>query len=201
MKTKKDKHIFEPCFLIAMPQMNDPNFSQTVSLLSEFNEEGAVALILNRPLQISLYDVISPEFRKHFELEPKTIKTLKQNKVYWGGPVDIQQGLIIHDSKEFESDSVAVADDLYITGSINILKDLIKRQTFEDSDTFFRFILGYAGWGSQQLEQEMSDSCWVTLPIGRPMFECEPESMWKQAVKNLGVELSQLTSVIQERFH
>ncbi len=198
---RKKKHVFEPCLLIAMPQMQDPNFSQTVSILSEFNESGAVALILNRPLQITLHDVLTPEFRKDFEIEPKTVKTLKESKVYWGGPVDIQQGLIIHDSAEFEEDSVEIQENIFITGSISILKDLVLRKTFEDPSTFFRFTLGYAGWESHQLEQEMSESCWLTSTIQRSMFESKPETMWEKAVKGLGVDVTQLRSVTQDQYH
>lgn len=192
---------FEPCLLVAMPQMLDPNFNQTVSLLSEFNEKGAVALILNRPLQISLFDVLSPEFQKQFSLDPKIAKTLKKHPVFWGGPVDIQQGLILHNCSDLQEDSVAVQDDVFITGSINILKELLKRKADGDENLFFRFLLGYAGWEAQQLEQEISESCWLTAKIEKYAFEAKPDDLWKKVVKNLGVELSQLTSVSQENFH
>lgn len=197
----KTPHDFEPCLLVAMPQMQDPNFSQTVSLLSEFNEKGAVSLILNRPLQISLYDVLSPDFRKQFELDPKVAKTLKKNPVYWGGPVDIQQGLILHTCPDFQEDSVPVQDDVFITGSIHILKELLKRKANGESDLFFRFLLGYAGWEAQQLEQEMSESCWLTAKLEKYVFQTKPDDLWKEVVKNMGVEISQLTSVSQENFH
>ena len=184
-----------------MPQMLDPNFNQTVSLLSEFNDKGAVALILNRPLQISLYDVLSNDFRKQFDLDPKVSKTLKKSPVFWGGPVDVQQGLILHNSAEFEKESVFIHDKLYITGSINVLKDLLKKKSYEEGEIFFRFMLGYAGWEAQQLEQEMAESQWITSQIEPSIFDSKPEDMWKKVVKNLGVELSQLTSVHQENFH
>lgn len=181
--------------------MQDPNFSQTVSILSEFNEKGAVALILNRPLQITLYDVLSPDFRKQFELEPKISKTVKECPVYWGGPVDVQQGLILHQCEEFEEESVMVNSNLFITGSIHVLTQLLKRKASTEPDIFFRFLLGYAGWGSQQLEQEMADSCWMTCEIEKFIFESKPDVLWAQALQNLGVDLSQLTSISQQNFH
>lgn len=185
-----------------MPQMQDPNFSQTVSILSEFNEKGAVALILNRPLQITLHDVLSPDFRKQFDLEPDVSKTVKKCPVYWGGPVDVQQGLILHNCEEFADESVLIQPGLFITGSIRILTELLKRQAAnEDSDTFFRFLLGYAGWGAKQLEQEMSDSGWMTCAIEKFVFETKPDLLWAKAVQHLGVDISQLTSISQQNFH
>jgi len=198
---KKPKSNFDPCLLISMPQMQDPNFNQTVSLLSEFNNNGAVALILNRPLQINLHDVLSPDFKKQFDLDPLIAKATRNTTVFWGGPVDVQQGLILHTSEEFEEESVMIQPNLYITGSIYVLKELLKQTTSGKQDAFFRFLLGYAGWGSQQLEQEMAESCWMTSNIEKFIFESKPEVMWAQALQNLGVDLSQLTSVSQENFH
>ncbi len=184
-----------------MPQMLDPNFNQTVSLLSEFNSKGAIALILNRPLQISLNEVLSPDFKKQFNLDPQIAKTVRDTTVYWGGPMDVQQGLILHTSEDFEEESVLIQPGLYITGSIHVLKELLKQKASGKQDVMFRFLLGYAGWGAAQLEQEMSESCWMTSKIENFIFESKPNLMWAQAVQNLGVDISQLTSVTQENFH
>jgi putative transcriptional regulator len=198
---KKPKHQFDPCLLISMPQMQDPNFNQTVSLLSEFNSKGAVALILNRPLEIKLRDVLSPDFKKQFELDPDIAIAIRETPVYWGGPVDVQQGLILHNCTEYEEESVEIQPNLFITGSIQVLKNLLKMKFTGDHNVNFRFLLGYAGWGANQLEQEMADSCWMTSDIQKFIFESKPDVMWAQAVQNLGVDISQLTSVIQEDFH
>lgn len=198
---KKQKHHFDPCLLISMPQMLDPNFNQTVSLLSEFNSKGAVALILNRQLEIKLRDVLSPDFRKQFDLDPDIAKAVRETPVFWGGPVDIQQGLILHNCLEYEEESVEIQPNLYITGSIHVLKNLLKLQTTGKQNLNFRFLLGYAGWGAHQLEQEMADSCWMTSDIQKFIFDSKPDLMWAQAVQNLGVDISQLTSVSQEDFH
>lgn len=198
---KKPKHNFDPCLLIAMPQMQDPNFSQTVSILSEFNEKGAVALILNRPLQITLYDVLSPDFRKQFDLETSVAKTVKDCLVYWGGPVDVQQGLILHNCEDFDDESVLIQPGLFITGSILVLTQLLKRKAANDPNVFFKFLLGYAGWGAKQLEAEMSDSCWMTSTIEKYVFDVKPDILWAQALQHLGVDISQLTSISQQNFH
>lgn len=195
------KHDFDPCLLISMPQMQDPNFNQTVSLLSEFNQKGAVALILNRPLQINLHDVLSPDFKKQFDLDPSIARSIRDTPVFWGGPVDVQQGLILHTCTQFEEESVMIQPNLYITGSIYVLKELLKLKTSGKQDIHFRFLLGYAGWGSQQLEQEIADSSWMTCGIEKFIFEVRPDLMWAHAVQNLGVDISQLTSVHQENFH
>lgn len=184
-----------------MPQMLDPNFNQTVSLLSEFNSKGAVALVLNRPLQISLHEVLSPDFKKQFDLDPSIARIVRDTKVYWGGPVDVQQGLILHTDTQFEEESVLIQDKLYITGSIHVLKELLKQKASGKQDVTFRFLLGYAGWGAQQLEQEMTESLWMTSNIEKFIFESKPDVMWAQAVQNLGIDISQLTSVTQENFH
>lgn len=197
----KAKHQFDPCLLISMPQMQDPNFLQTVSVLSEFNENGAVALIINRPLKITLYDVLSPDFRKQFDVDSKMKKTLRSNPVFWGGPIDLQQGLILHTCKDYKNESVTIHDTMFITGSITILKELLKRKTLEDEDVHFRFMLGYAGWEAQQLEHEMSESSWITSKLDPSILQTKPEDLWVDSVKKLGVEVSQLTSVHQEQFH
>mgnify|MGYP002079252756 CR=1 FL=1 len=198
---KKTKHHFDPCLLISMPQMQDPNFNQTVSLLSEFNSKGAVALILNRQLEIKLLDVLSPDFKKQFDLDPDISRAIRETPVYWGGPVDVQQGLILHNCTDYEDESVEIQPNLYITGSIHVLKNLLKMKFTNEPHINFRFLLGYAGWGANQLEQEMAESCWMTSDIQKFIFESKPEVMWAQAVQNLGIDISQLASVTQEEYH
>ncbi len=179
--------------LIAMPQLQDPNFRHTIMLLTEFTKKGAMGFVLNRPLHITKDDFVSPQGEK--------LTFAGDLETCWGGPVQNDLGFIIHEDPNAGPDSVALTDGLFLSGSMETLNQLLQSQR-EGSSVRFRFFLGYAGWSPGQLEQEMSESSWLTVPLSKEiLFSQDYETLWGDSLEHLGVEVSQLTSIHQKLAH
>jgi len=176
-----------------MPQLSDPNFSQTTTLLSAFNKEGAMGVVLNRPLDIELSDIFDSE--EEFPAIPKNLKA------HWGGPVQNQVGWIIHEDSTMAKESVMIEEGLFLNASSSGLKKLLQKGTSPNAPRF-RFFLGYAGWAAGQLEKEIAASSWVTAPIDREfVFSRRPETVWRESLNSIGVDPANLASVPQGQAH
>jgi putative transcriptional regulator len=181
--------VSDHCFLIAMPQLQDMFFTKTITLLAEFTKDGAMGLILNRPLAASLTQVLGNEMP---ELKGAPVN------LYWGGPVQNDRGWVLHEDASLAADSTEIDPGLFLTASSDVLKKLAPRAGRPDAPRF-RFFLGYAGWGPGQLEQEMAASSWVTAPLNRSlMFDENAETLWERSLALLGVDPMRLATAPQE---
>lgn len=167
--------------LIAMPSLRDPNFSHTVTLICEHNEYGAMGIIINQPTSMSVEELID-----RLDTENKSETVPNHNPVFAGGPVHINRGFILHDSdREWESTHI-IDNDLKLTTSEDILLDIGKGAGPKNSIV----ALGYAGWGPGQLEQELADNAWLTVPYeAKIVFDTPVEKRWKTAADKLGIDL------------
>ena len=178
------------CLLIAMPQLADPNFFHTTSLLSEFTKDGAMGVILNRPLGVSVGQLLS---------EGKPIQGPSNIQAFWGGPVQNERGFVVHEDDSLGSQSLEIEKGLYVTGSADILRQLIDGQN-QPNPPRFRLFLGYAGWGPGQLEKEIAAASWLTAPVDKELIFSGPaETMWARSIQKLGVDPNSLSSVPQEQ--
>lgn len=169
-------------FLIAMPSMEDENFSHTVSLLCEHNDEGAIALVINRPTELRLADMMEQMKLEHDALTESDI-------VYWGGPVQPERGFVIHRQPGGWESCMQVDDDLFITTSRDILRAIGKGEGPKD----FFVVLGYAGWGAGQLETEIMHNAWLNADVDRSiLFRTPPRDRWQAATRLLGIDPTQL---------
>lgn len=175
-------------FLISMPQMLDPNFSGALTYICEHNEQGAMGVIINRPIKIGLNDILA-------QLDMPNIET--PHPIYWGGPVQEDRGFIIHTSKP-ESDqkwesSMEICQGIRLTTS----KDIIKAIAEDQGPEKFIIALGYAGWGSGQLEQELAENTWLCSPANEQLlFDVDVLKKRKAAINGLGITEHQLNSQI-----
>ena len=133
-------------FLIAMPTLADPNFFQTVTYISEHNANGALGLVINRPLQLSLGQLLA-----HLDIVPDYVKGADL-PVYHGGPVQPEQGFVIHNPLGQWGATLRITDQIGITTSRDILQALAQGE----GPARLLVTLGYAGWGPGQLEQELA---------------------------------------------
>jgi len=171
-------------FLVAMPGLLDPNFNHSVTLLCEHNEQGALGLVINRPTELKLTDMLD-----HMKLEHPALDDTS-HIVYWGGPVQTERGFVVHAAGGAWESSLQVADDLYITTSRDILTAIGKG----GGPSRFFVALGYAGWAAGQLEKEVLDNSWLNTPVDRAiLFELPPSERWQAATKLLGVDVTQLS--------
>ena len=172
-------------FLIAMPNLADPNFFHTVTYLCEHNAEGALGIVINRPLNITLREIF-----QHMDLEPAT-DTIGDQPVYLGGPVQQDRGFVLHRPLGDWEATLKVSGDIGVTSSRDILMAIAAGEGPRHS----LIALGYAGWGAGQLEQELAANAWLSGPADeRIAFDLPHEQRWEAAAAKLGVDLHLLTS-------
>lgn len=172
-------------FLIAMPSLADPNFSRTVTYLCDHSSEGTMGLVINRPLAVSLGELLS-----QIELEPVD-SALNDIPVYQGGPVQNERGFVLHQPLGEWEATLAVGADIGVTMSRDILEAIAQGR----GPTRYLVALGYAGWGAQQLEAELAANTWLNGPADASIvFEQPAEQRWDAAAALLGVDLSLLSS-------
>ncbi|MCP4995421.1 MAG: YqgE/AlgH family protein [Gammaproteobacteria bacterium] len=174
-------------FLIAMPALADPNFSQTVTYLCEHDSAGALGIVINRPLNLSLGDLL--EHLKITVTQPEIVDQM----IYSGGPVQPEQGFVIHTPLGHWDATLRVTDHIGITTSRDILQALAQG---EGPDQIL-IALGYAGWGAGQLEREMTENAWLSGPSDpHVVFKTANEQRWAAAAALLGVDLSLLSAEV-----
>tara|TARA_R110002073_G_scaffold68403_1_gene169964 strand:- start:80411 stop:81010 length:600 start_codon:yes stop_codon:yes gene_type:complete len=172
-------------FLIAMPQLEDPNFEHTLTYILEHNEEGAMGLTLNRPVDISFDDVLDD-----LGIDAETLLS-RQHQVVAGGPVQTDAGFILHPAQEVPfSSSVPLQSGIWLTTSRDILEAIARGEGPAHS----LMALGYAGWGAGQLEQEMAENIWLTVPASAEIiFDVPFAQRWQAAAKTIGVDIHLLS--------
>ncbi|MBF8778862.1 YqgE/AlgH family protein [Pseudomonas fulva] len=172
-------------FLIAMPHMSDPNFAQTLTYVLEHNANGAMGLIVNRPQDISLADILE-QLRPDQEPTPSSV----QVPVYMGGPVQIERGFVLH------SDDISYQATIELQGlSLSTSQDVLFAIADGVGPRQSLITLGYAGWEAGQLEAEVADNAWLTCPFDpRILFDTASELRLEAAAASLGINLSLLTS-------
>lgn len=172
-------------FLIAMPTLADPNFFQTVTYISEHNANGALGLVINRPLNLTLSQLL-----EHLNLSSDRPE-IAQIPVYHGGPVQPEQGFVLHNPVGHWDATLHVTDDIGITTS----RDILQAVACGQGPAHLLVALGYAGWGPGQLEQELADNAWLSSPFDfNLLFDTPSNRRWLAAAALLGIDLNLLSS-------
>jgi len=171
-------------FLIAMPSLEDENFSRSVTLICEHNEEGALGIVINRPTDFTLGELL-----QQMELI-EDADCFSETTIYSGGPVQVEHGFILHQPVGNWEHSLLITDELALTTS----RDLLEAITHGDSPSDLLVALGYAGWGAGQLEYEIGENAWLTTPADTDiLFKIPAEQRWQAAASRLGVDLRLLS--------
>lgn len=170
-------------FLIAMPAMQEGVFAGTLTYICEHNENGALGIVVNRPLSLTLgemFDQINITLN-----QPRFAKM----PVYFGGPVQTERGFVLHDTPGNWESTLRINDKLALTTS----KDILEAMGEGRGPHNVIVTLGYAGWDQGQLEHEMSENIWLTVPASEHiLFELQPEERLGAAMALLGVDYSSL---------
>ena len=173
-------------FLIAMTALVDPNFSRTVTLIAEHSDQGALGVIVNRPLDMDLAALFD-----RIDLSIEDPETAGQ-PVYFGGPVQTDRGFVLHRPAGEWHSSLAIGDDAALTSSKDILQSVGSGGGPEE----VLVTLGYAGWSAGQLEQELAQNAWLTVPADLSIvFELPPEERFAAALQLIGVDYASLSEV------
>lgn len=178
-------------FLIAMPSMEDPNFSRSVTVICDHSEEGAMGITINQPTTMFVDEILSSynaDPNQSAKKEPPTSIDISnpEELVYAGGPVQIDRGFILHDSEQHWDSTHSIDGDLKLTTSEDILIDIAQGKGPENS----LIALGYAGWSAGQLEEELANNAWLTVPYDADIvFNLPIEKRWQAAASKIGVDL------------
>ncbi|WP_028117532.1 YqgE/AlgH family protein [Ferrimonas senticii] len=176
--------------LIAMPSLQDPYFKRSVVYLCEHNDEGAMGLIINQVLDISLEKLLTTLELKE---EGFSLSRGSNNQVMLGGPVNNDRGFVLHSPIAGLPSSHLLTDQLMLTTS----KDILLSLGTEQQPQHYLVALGYAGWSPGQLEQELAENSWLTVPANQQLlFEVPAQLRWQQALANLGVTAAQLSTEV-----
>ena len=165
-------------FLMAMPNMADPNFGGSVVFIAEHSPKGALGLVINRPMELNLQSLFE---RIDLRLE---IAPLADSPVLFGGPVQTDRGFVLHSPQGSWGSTVTVGDEVALTSSKDVLEAVAK------GDGPLRLIvtLGYSGWGPGQLEDEIVRNSWLTVPADPAViFDTPAEERLSRAFGLLGI--------------
>ena len=174
MITRGNSNSLAPRLLLSMPQLNDPNFKQTVVLLCEHSEEAAFGLVLNRQTDTPASSVVS--------LTPP-VEVDNGLQLWIGGPVEPERGWILMGDQRADAEAVQVCDGLYLSTSA----DLLRRLLLNRPQGRTRLLTGYAGWGAGQLDAELAAGGWVVQPAtAEYIFRTDSPEMWKSSMEREG---------------
>ena len=171
-------------FLIAMPSMADERFSRTLTYICEHNEEGALGVIVNRPIEMNMSDLFTQIG------SPLARAELAKQTLYFGGPVDTGRGFVLHQPVGHWQSTLAVNGTLGLTTSKDIL-DAIGEGGGPDK---MMVSLGYAGWDAGQLEEELAQNAWLSVAAdAQVIFDMPAEQRLEAAMRLLGVDYANLS--------
>jgi len=171
--------------LIAMPAMADPRFAQSVIYMCAHTEEGAMGIVLNRPLAAPTFS----DLLKQLGVDP--VPPARSIRLCQGGPVDNARGFVLHTSDWTGDGSLRVDEAMALTASLDILKAIAAG----GGPSQGVLALGYAGWGAGQLDQEIQDNAWLSAPADLSLvFDDDHETKWRRALASLKIDPLLLSS-------
>jgi putative transcriptional regulator len=167
--------------LVAMPAVDDPNFSHSVTYVCEHSDQGAMGITINRQLaDLSLGDVLD-----HMKISCSNPQ-IRQRPIYVGGPVSIERGFVLHSPHGGWESTLEVTEEVGLTTS----RDILQAMAEGAGPARAIIALGYSGWAEGQLEQELADNTWLTVD-GTPslIFDTPMADRWRAAAQSLGVDM------------
>jgi len=180
-------------FLLSMPQLLDPNFRGTLSYICEHDELGAMAITINRPSEIMLYELLE---QLGIPVTAENIQANNQNDkqlIYIGGPVQQDRGFILHTDKRPWQSTLEINEHMRLTTSKDILEAIAKG----DGPENYLITLGYAGWSEGQLEEELLANAWLNCPADDEiLFHTKSQDKLNKTMQKLGINSNQLNGQI-----
>lgn len=177
-------HSLQHHFLVASPWLADPRFHGTVVYLCEHSDEGALGLVVNRPL-----DLILGEILEQMDLPGEDLDV----PVYGGGPVQPERGFVLHTPGVVWQHTASVHADVSLTTSRDVLAAIGRC----DGPARYQVLLGYSGWSAGQLEEELGSNAWLTCPaFADLLFETPVDQRYQAVLASMGIDLNQLTESV-----
>jgi putative transcriptional regulator len=171
-------------FLIAMPNMVDPNFARTLTYVCEHNDQGALGLVINRPLDMTLSALLAQVNLSN------TGSALQKSPVHFGGPVQVDRGFVLHQPVGEWQSTLSVNGRVGLTTS----KDILAAVGGGEGPSKLLVTLGYAGWAPGQLENELSQNAWLSVQAAPEIiFDIPSEERLPAAMQLLGIDYASLS--------
>jgi putative transcriptional regulator len=170
-------------FLIAMPNMADPNFNRTLTYICDHGEQGAMGVVVNRPIGLDLSTLFE-------QIGLSLPERLQKQSVYFGGPVQTERGFVLHTPPQIFSSTLTVNEVVSLTTS----KDVLEAVSQGAGPNKFMVSLGYAGWAAGQLEEEIKQNAWLSVGADpNVIFDMAPEQRLPAAMRLLGIDFARLS--------
>jgi putative transcriptional regulator len=169
-----------PAFLIAMPQLGDPNFARGVVLIVDHGDDGSMGLLINRPTDLEVSEFAASQNMK-WAGDGKA-------RIFQGGPVQTERAFILHASPHEGPETEDVVGDVRLSYSLESLKLLA-----DEPPKRYRIFLGYAGWGPGQLADELTQGAWLVGQADEKLiFAAGTDTVWEAALRDMGIDPMQL---------
>lgn len=176
-------------FLVAMPTVQEGAFAGALTYICEHDENGALGIVVNRPLDLTLGEMF-----EQIDI-PLQQSELSKSQIHFGGPVQTERGFVLHEPKGDWESTLHINDKLALTSS----KDILEAIGEDRGPRHMIVTLGYAGWDQGQLEHEITENVWLTVPASEHiLFELPPEQRLPAAMSLLGIDYS---SLVEEAGH
>jgi putative transcriptional regulator len=174
-------------FLIAMPAMADSFFSKTLTYICEHSEQGALGLVVNRPIDLTLKELF------HQLGITSDDQALGSHPIMFGGPIQLDRGFVLHRPVGEWQSTMVVNQGMGLTTSLDILEAIANG----GSPKQLLVALGYSGWAPGQIEHELSQNAWLTVPASSDIiFELPSEERLTAAMQLLGIDFSSLSDEV-----
>jgi putative transcriptional regulator len=179
-KSSPESNSLAGSFLVSTPQMPDPRFEEHVIYICAHNADGAMGVSVNRPNHIfSLAEILQGA---NLPVPDKILPP-----VYIGGPVELESAFILYISDYYVEHKLDISDTVSLTRETKVLEDIARG----GGPSTYLFILGYTGWGPGQLENELVENGWLTLPASNHIiFDMPDELKWKAAAMQYGIDIA-----------
>ncbi|WP_105199614.1 MULTISPECIES: YqgE/AlgH family protein [unclassified Pseudoalteromonas] len=172
-------------FLIAMPSMQDPFFKHAVAYICEHNDDGAMGLVINQPIDVTVGELLDK-----VEIDNDKSSQAAGHQVFAGGPVKTDRGFVLHTPKPGYASSQELSSEIMITTS----KDVLASLTTSDAPQDFIITLGYAGWDEGQLEKELLENTWLIIEADpQIIFNTPINERWHKALALVGIDADKLS--------
>ena len=175
-------------FLIAMPGLQDPLFKRSVVYICEHNEDGAMGIIINKPMEnLTVEGVL-----KKLKITPPSAPDIRLDKpVFTGGPMAEDRGFILHSAQRAFTSTIRISDNTMLTTSRDVLEVIGTPEQPEE----MLVTLGYCAWDKDQLEEEVLENAWLTISANSNiLFHTPIAERWREAAKSIGVDIHNLIS-------
>lgn len=183
-------------FLIAMPSMTDPYFSKTLTYICTHNSDGAMGVVVNRPIELNIASLFK-QMKLEIQAPPNTDLPLLEKPLHYGGPVQQERGFILHTPHVEYNSTLLVNNSIALTTS----KDILEATAQYNAPEKMLIALGYAGWSAGQLEEEMSHNAWLSLEtqqineLHALIFDTPDQAKFGLAMGMLGLNLANLSDI------